>query len=273
MRIPRWLPVVLFGVAIALLWTIVEVVAPAAIRSAHSGRGPLALRNALSGRDVHPASHYVAVWRHRARPAAVAVTVVGLVAATLSSVAVRRRIARALAPRAGSPAASLPPPGRRAAVTCLALGFAGGSLIELAIDPPYRGEHWPFSQYRMCSETPRRSPLVGRRLFGVTAEDPAREIPLQGAYIRPFDGPRLAISFDRLDQAPDRERLLTAALADCLRRYELRRARGAHAGPRLEALRLYRLTWNVDDRASTRDSPGKELIWEVQASNPPTRSR
>ena len=273
MRFPKWLPAILVGVALALLWAIVEVVAPTAIRNAHAGRGPLALQNALSGRQVHPASHYVAVWRRRARPAAAAVTVVGLVAAALSSAAVRRRVASTLAPRAGSPSASLPSPGRRAAVACLALGFTGGSLIELAIDPPYRGEHWPFSQYRMYSETPRRSPLVGRRLFGVTAEDPPREMPLEGAEIRPFDSARLASSFDRLDQAPDRERLLTAALADCLRRYELRRARDAHSAPPLGAVRLYRMSWDVDDRASTRDSPSRELIWEVQASKPPTRSR
>jgi len=273
MRFPKWLPAVLVGVALALLWAIVEVVAPTAIRNAHSGRGPLALQQALSGRHLHPASHYVAVWRRRARPAAAAVTVVGLLAAAMSSAAIRRRVARALAPGTDSPVASLPPPGRRAAVACLALGFTGGSLIELAIDPPYRREHWPFSQYRMYSETPIRSPLVARLLFGVTAEDPPREIPLQGVYIRPFDSARMAISWNRLDQAPDRERLLTAALADCLRRYELRRARGAHAGPRLGAVRLYRLTWDVDDRASTRDSPAKDLIWEVQASNPQSRSR
>ena len=150
----------------------------------------------------------------------------------------------------------------------LALTFVAGSLIELVIDPPYRGEHWPFSQYRMYSELPRRSPLTARRLFGVTADAAAREIPLDGASIRPFDSSRLGVSFDRLDSPAGREGQLEEALADCLRRYEQRRMRGQHHGPRLQAVRLYLLTWIVDDRATNRDSPSRERIAEARTSIP-----
>lgn len=264
---------VLILAAVAALWAGVELAGPALIRNVHAGRGPAFLERTLEGRDRHSAEHYVDAWRRRARPAAAAVALAALLAAAMSSESTRRRLARALVPGAGSPAPEPPSPRRRAAVAGLALFFAGGSLIELAIDPPYRGEHWPFSQYRMYSETPRRSPLVGLRPFGVTAGDPPREILLDGRYIRPFDGSRLASSWNRFEQDPDRGRLFEAGLADCLRRYEQQRASGAFDGPRLRAVRLYRLTWDVDDRASTSDTPRRELIWEVSASNALTRSR
>jgi len=275
MRGRRLAPVLILA-GVAVLWVGVEIAAPAAIRNLHAGRGPVALQRRLEGRERHSAEHYVTVWLGRARPAAAVLTVAALLAAALTIPAARRSFHEAVHRATGGdsvPQPEPPPRPRRIAVAGLAVLFAGGSLVELAIDPPYRGEHWPFSQYRMYSETPRRSPLVGLRPFGVTAEDPPREILLDGRYIRPFDGSRLAASWNRFVQEPDRERLLQAGLADCLRRYELRRAGGAFEGPPLQAVRLYRLTWDVDDRASTRDAPRRELICEVRASNAPTPSR
>lgn len=246
-----------------VVWLAVEAAVPVLIRSAHAGRGPLVFQQMLAGRARHPAEHYVAVWRHRGRPVAWALTAAALLAVAAGSKSVRARLERALRPSEDVPAPAPPSAGRQAAVACLALTFVAGSLVELAVDPPYRGEHWPFSQYRMYSELPRRSPLRARRLFGVTAGSPALEIPLDGAYIRPFDSSRLGVSFDRLD-TPGREGELEAAMGDCLRRYELRRVRGEHHGPRLQSVRLYLLTWAVDDRATSRDSPSRERIAEVR---------
>jgi hypothetical protein len=262
---------VLAGALVASIWLAVEVAGPAAIRAAHAGRGPEMLQSALAGRAAHPASHYVAVWRARARPAAAALTALIAAAAALSGPAARRRLARALAP-ADDSAAAPPPRGRRIAVAGLAAVFTAGSLVELALDPSPRVEHWPFSPYGMYSEIPRATRLTGRRLFGVTADAAAREVPLDGEYIRPFDRSRLWFSWNRFDQNPDRARLLTESMGDCLRRYEARRAAGRHSGPPLSAVRLYQLTWDVDARASNRDAPRRELIWEVRASTPPIPS-
>jgi hypothetical protein len=260
--------------AVAAAWIGTELVVPSLIRSAHAGRGPAVLERRLEGRDRHPAEHYLEVWRRNARPAAAAATAVALLAAAMSWPPTRRRLANWLGRAVSDTAEPVPPTaGRRRLVASVAFVFLAGSAIELVIDPPYRGEHWPFSQYRMYSEMPRRTPLTGRRLFGVTDDTPEREIPLAASrYIRPFDSSRLWVAWDRLDTSPHRERLLQVALADTLRRYESLRRRGEHSGPHLRAARLYRLTWDVDDRASKRDAPRRELLFEVRASDPPLPS-
>jgi hypothetical protein len=199
-------------------------------------------------------------------------TALAVAAAALSWPAPRRRLIRALATPDEPAEASLPSRGRRVAVAAFAAVFTAGSLVELALDPSGPDEHWPFAPYSMYSGIPHRTSLIVRRLFGVTAEASSREILLDGDLIRPFDRSRLWFSWNLFDASPDRERLLTEAMADCLRRYESRRAQGRHSGPPLSGVRLYRLTWNVDERASNRDSPRRELLWEVRASTPPTPS-
>lgn len=93
-------------------------------------------------------------------------------------------------------------------------------------------------------------------MFGVTAETPAREIPLlDDAYLQPLELVSLANSLDRLDRSADRERLLTAALRDCFDRYEALRRDSRHAGPALKAMRLERLGWRIV-------SPGRGVLAE-----------
>jgi hypothetical protein len=266
----RWLFVFLLG--LGFLAAASELVIPALIGEVHRGSGVAALDGMLAGRDVHPAAHYVARWHALSRPAVSILAGLWVMAAFLSRPAVTRRLASRLAVSGDANAAApvLPSPGRRRLVAALAGAITTGSLVELALDPPYRGEHWPFSQYQMYSDIPKKS-FMARRLYGVVWGSPDREIPLRDkAYIRPFDHSRLWFSWDRLDKSPDRQRLLPIALRDCLERYEVRRVRGLHEGPRFAAVRLYALRWTSG--ASARESPPRELIWEVHASSPSSPS-
>lgn len=143
----------------------------------------------------------------------------------------------------------------------------GGSVFDSVNDT----EHWPFSQYPMFSflETRTDGRFTRLRLYGVTQQQPLLEFPLdKNEYLEPFDNSRLP---DALDIAR-RENRLTTALEDCLERYDALRVSGIHQGPALQALRLYRVTWTLDPRASNVNAPDlKELLAEV--SEPGSRGQ
>jgi hypothetical protein len=264
----RRLVVLLLGLAAVAAAS--ELLVPRLIGAVHRGSGIAALDGILSGREAHSAADYVARWHSLSRPALAVFGGLWILLALVSRPAVSRRLAGWLAIRGedADPAPVLPPPGRRRLVAGLAAFITGGSLLELAMDPPYRREHWPFSQYQMYSLLPRNEVSM-RRLYGVEKRGSGREIPLwDGDYIHPFDNARLWFSWNRLDTSPDRERLLPIALRDVLERYESRRAQGLHGGPPLEAVRLYRIQWTLG--TPTGNLP-RELLWEVRAS-PPTPS-
>ncbi len=264
-----WLAASLVGLVLA--GAAAEIFVPGLIRAAHRGEGLPAVERILEGRAVHPVEDYLARWRAAARPTLAVLALLWVLCAIALHPSVEPRLARWLRPLAnpGRLDPLQPPPARRRLVAALAFGIAAGSLTELALDPPERREHWPFSQYPMYSKLPGSS-LLARRLYGLEAGSSGREIPLwDDALVYPFDHSRLWFSWDRLDRSPERERVLPAALRDCLERYESRRARGLHDGPRLSAVRLYRVRWNAtpDVRASERVS-SRELVWEVTASTP-----
>jgi hypothetical protein len=137
----------------------------------------------------------------------------------------------------------------------------GGSLYDLAND----SEHWPFSQYPMFSyletRTDRRFTLL--RLYGVPRSQLLPEFPLdRNEYLEPFDNSRLPNALGLLLE----QHRLIPALQDCLQRYEALRISGIHRGPALKALRLYRVTWRLDLRASNVNDPDqKQLLGEVSA--------
>jgi len=137
-----------------------------------------------------------------------------------------------------------------------------GSLYDIVTF----GEHWPFSSYRMYSNLQRERSLSSVRLFGVTKEEPHREIPLLAfQHIQPFNQSRLAVALRRLNLKPQRQQLLDEALRDCLTRYETLRRVGRHDGPPLQGIRLYRLQWQLDPRARNVDQPDhRELLGEVK---------
>lgn len=256
--------------ALVLVAAAAELVAPRVIRDAHRGASLTALNRILEGRDVHPVEHYLATWRARSRRALALLAGIWALFAVASLPRVAGAIGRRLGPAPEDPP-GLPLRGRRVLVGSIAAVITVGSAAEIAIDPPYAREHWPFSQYQMYSE--RSAPKLSmRRLFGVEAGS-GREIPLiEKRYLFPFDHSRFWFSLDRLDRSPERERLLTVALSDCLRRYEARRREGLHDGPPLSGMRLYRLHWNAAPAGRDRIVE-RELLWEIASSTPPKPSR
>lgn len=141
----------------------------------------------------------------------------------------------------------------------LILGLIGGSFYDILT----RQEHWPFSNYPMFSTVHQQHVLRWPRLFGVTAD--GREIALvRHDYLAPLDQSRLPLGLRRIEQMDDSDGRLRQALADILRRYEIRREAGEHEGPPLRGLRLYTVTWDLEPYAANLDHPrSRELVAEV----------
>jgi hypothetical protein len=140
--------------------------------------------------------------------------------------------------------------------------IAGGSLFDLLRDT----DHWPFSSYPMYSWVLESHTLTTLRLYGVTVGEPQVEVPLSdNRFLQPFDNSRLASAFDDIYDNPKRSYLLNEAVRDCLLRYEALRRAGGHSGPRLQAIRLYRVFWALDSRARNVDQPDrKDFIVEIR---------
>ncbi len=136
------------------------------------------------------------------------------------------------------------------------------SLFDIVTDT----EQWPFSPYQMYAQARQTYTLDLPRLVGVV-EGTGEERQLYAfEYIQPFDQARMRDALESLLSRPDHGPLLDAALRDCLSRYEALRRAGAHDGPRLQALRLYRLEWHLDPWARNVEHPdGRTLIAEVRA--------
>ena len=152
--------------------------------------------------------------------------------------------------------------GRFAVALALIAGTAGGSLYDIATDR----EHWPFSPYAMFSNVEREPTLDALRLYGVTREPAAREIPLlDSRLIQPFDQCRLSTALARTYHNPARRPLIAAMLLDALERYERLRSGGEHDGPPLEAVRLYDVRWTLDPNATNVTAPDRrQLLAEVR---------
>ena len=138
--------------------------------------------------------------------------------------------------------------------------IAVGSFLDMARDT----EHWPWSNYPMYSQPENDPQFNDLRLYGVPKSDPTTELSLytDSRYLQPFDPSRLAMILETLSGQKLHEGLL-----DCFNRYESLRRRGAHEGPPLQALRLYRCYWTADPAGSTIERPDRKvLIDEVDAS-------
>lgn len=121
-------------------------------------------------------------------------------------------------------------------------------------------ELWPFSPYPMFSAL-RRGPTVRDLwLYGVLPGGDETPLSDRSAF-HPFRLAQLKAALERLAPPARRE-----ALEDMLARYEHRRIAGLHAGPGLVGLRVYRMTFECDDRAANRDRPlARELLAETLA--------
>ena len=259
-------------VLLAIMGIAAELLLPIVIRNAYRGSSLPVLNRLIVGQEFHPLEHYLALGRRGARIGLAALGGLWILLALVSHPSVAARLAKWLRVReSGDPSPVLPTPNRRRAVAVLAFVIAAGSLAEMAADPPWTREHWPFSPYQMYSDMPRKT-LLARRLYGVTSRERGLEIPLSDEdYLRPFDHSRMWSTWDALDGSARREKLMPAALTDFLDRYESRRLRGEHDGPRLEAVRLYKVYW-ADPRFPDQKVPNRELLWEVPASTQITLS-
>jgi len=132
-----------------------------------------------------------------------------------------------------------------------------GSLVDTVTG----GEHWPFSSYPMFARQHRMQQYTRRRLYGVTAETPPREIPLrEQRFLAPMDISRMGVALERMERTRSRTWRLPAAAATVLRRYERLRIEGRHEGPPLREVRVYKVAWDMNESASNLDTPTKKVL-------------
>jgi hypothetical protein len=152
-------------------------------------------------------------------------------------------------------------PRRRWLVSGLLSVMTAGHLYDVATGR----EHWPFSPYPMYSHAAHEWAMVLPRVVGVRSDGDDAELPLwEPRYLDPFDQSRLLQALQALLERPDGRTPVGLALADCLARYERRRAAGEHDGPALRALRYYHVHWTLEPDAGNVDRPDQQtLVLEV----------
>ncbi len=267
-----------FVAAWLLLGALSELVVPNVILRAYRGESAPVFNRVIRGQNEHSPEHYVERWRSISRPPLIVIGAAGLLLGALLVPAVQERLVAALESFDGARNARaepvLPTRGRRRLIHAGIFLLVAGTLTEMVLDPRYSREHWPFSQYQMYSELQTKPAIAVIRLFGVTADPSAPEIPLvEAKYIEPFDHSRLWFSLSRIESEKDRDRMLSEALGDCLRRYDVLRRAGRHDGARLVGLRLYRLKGRLDPWARNPGSPtDRTLLYEVLRFHPSTPS-
>ncbi len=135
----------------------------------------------------------------------------------------------------------------------------GALLAASAYDIIRDEEHWPFSQYPMFNRVSEARTFTWLRVYAVTPD--GREIPLlTHAEVFPLDQSRLskALGSVRTRQAPQAD--IDAILANCLDRYERRRAQGRHQGPPAVRLRLYQVKWTLHPTAANLHTPDERTL-------------
>ena len=153
------------------------------------------------------------------------------------------------------PSTPRPPKGvRRLLVEVLLLGLVLAHLFAVAFDR----EAWPVSQYPMYS-TRFTGEFALTELYGVTPD--GNEVALRKSrYWTPFGNVRVAFALARIRGEAEKQE----ALAYLFDRYEARRAAGAHDGPKLRSLRVYRSYWQAQpDASNAREADRRELRVEL----------
>ena len=110
--------------------------------------------------------------------------------------------------------------------------------------------------------------LTGLRLYGVTADEPRREIlltdPKYTSFMEAHDTDHLQWAFLEIakseEDLEERGRELKEAACDAGERYEELRLRGHHDGPPLRAVRLYQVRWRLDAGAGDAARPGERRL-------------
>ena len=238
----------------AAVWVIFAYsLTPALIRSAYRGESLSIFNRMITGQSHHALAEYLTRWSQLVTKLSMGLGVVGGYV-LFAVIAWTRETTVKPGKLAGTVTMSRP---RLLVVYLLGAVILGGLVSDLVRDT----EHWPFSMFPMYSEVDRSNTLSMLRLYGVVQRSPSIEIQLdKNIYLQPFDNTRVA---DALGNALQKNRV-DEGVNDCLKRYEALRIAGRHDGPPLVAMRLYRVTWTVNDTGSNIDRPDrKELLSEV----------
>jgi hypothetical protein len=247
--------IVLGTLAVVAFWGVAAAyVVPTVIRSAYHGTSLNIFNDILEGRATRPVEAYLAAWDRLASHVSVLLLAAGVFALILTRPSTLAFIHR-----------------RRSWLVYALFAFiVGGHLFEIVTGAGMSTpEHWPFSAYPMYSLVLENNAMQGFRVFGVIDQDVDGEaddelILNDFAYLRPFDRSRLGQALESIWKRGDEE-ALRHALVDCLSRYERHRVLGHHHGPRLNGLRLYRLTWTSDPSIVQSAPLKRELLFAVMS--------
>jgi len=235
-------------VVVWVIWG--QLVAPGLIVRAYRGEGPALLQRVLQAQGPRPLDDYLEFWRRSVWALAALGIGAGGVFWAMTRPPFQRGwdSARGVAPEV-RPASDFGR-GRLVRVRCfilLLLAAEGVSIVSWL-------ELWPFSPYKMFSETRRASDVLIRyRVFGIPAGDPTVELWITPAMLAPLTNSSIQRFAAQARGAADPERSLQAFAAALLEVYEVGHRRATHHGPRLVGLRLYEDAWS-QLTASARDA-------------------
>jgi hypothetical protein len=233
-------------------------VAPDAIARAYRGDGSARLLRVLQAQGPRPLADYLEFWRRSVWALAALWLGAGGGVWALTRPRVQRAwdAARGAAPET-QPVADL---GRRRlgcvrvfiVLLVAAQGVAIVSWLEL----------WPFSPYKMFSETRRASDtLIRYRVFGIPAGDPTAEFWITPSMLGPLTNSSLQRFAAQARRASDPEGALQAFAGALLDLYEVGHRRATHHGPRLAGLRVYEDVWSqLDATASDAGRPHRRTV-------------
>jgi plasmid stabilization system protein ParE len=234
-------------------------VAPGAITRAYRGEGVAALHRLLETHGPRPIEHYLEFWNRSVWSLAALWVVIGLGWSTITRPAFQRWWdARTGAAPALSPSIHM---GRRrfARVHALILFLLAGQTAAIVSWL----EAWPFSPYKMFSETrrPGGNTLTKYRVVGIPADERSGEVRLTPRMLEPLFNSSVQTLIRRARQARHSEEAIRDVAVALLDFYETGRRRGTHDGPQLVGLRLYEDFWtHLHPRAEDADRPHRRTL-------------
>ncbi len=152
------------------------------------------------------------------------------------------------------------PAWKRAAVTAGVAAFVLCSGVDVATG----GEHWPFSAYAMYATI--KEDYRARKFYLIGIPESGGRFPLYDRqYLEPLNRVGLHTAILRLTQRGISQKRIRALVQDVADRYESRRLAGAHDGPKLRSVQLWRFVWDLDPTLANLDKPEEaDLILEVR---------
>lgn len=246
-------------VLLAVAWVIWgQLIAPDMIARAYRGDGSALLRRLLQAQAPRPLDEFVEFWRR---------SVWALMALWIGAGCVFWVTTRPRFQRAWDSARGVAPELRPA--TDLGRGRLARVMVVIALLLAAQAtaivswlELWPFSPYKMFSETRRASDALTRyRVFGIPAGDPTTELWITPSLLAPLSNSSVQHFAARARRAADPERSLQALGGALFDLYEVGRRRATHHGPRLAMLRLYEDVWSqLDTSARNAERPHHRTV-------------